>query len=506
MAVIICVHSGVIGVILAGLRRMRVASVRLGIVRMTARRISVVGAMIVVAAVLGGELWNAGSVAGPLRGIHKIRHVIIVMQENRSFDSYFGTYPGADGLPRSPGGAFRVCVPDRQTRRCLAPFHDRADRNAGGPHNAITATADINGGRMNGFIDQAISNMHGAYCTQHPNTANCSLNPTHPDVMGYHTAREIPNYWTYAKRYVLQDHMFESNLGWSLPAHMYTVSGWSAKCRSAFDPMSCTSDLGPGSVPPNAVPNGPAYAWTDLTYLLHKNHVSWRYYVSGGHQPDCSNGATACKLPTQNATKFSIWNPLPRFTDVTQDGELGDIQPANQYFTAAKDGTLPAVTWIIPNQGNSEHPPGLVSRGEDWVTRIINAAMRSPDWNSTAIFLAWDDWGGFYDHVTPPSVDQNGYGLRVPALVISPYARTGMIDHQTLSFDAYLKFIEDDFLQGQRLDPTTDGRPDSRPDVRENQPTLGNLAKDFNFTQPPRPPLLLKPCPTNYALHTDCAK
>jgi hypothetical protein len=117
--------------------------------------------------------------------------------------------------------------------------------------------------------------------------------------------------------------------------------------------------------------------------------------------------------------------------------------------------------------------------------------MNGPDWSSTAIFLGWDDWGGFYDHVAPPVVDQNGYGLRVPGIVISPYAKQGYVDHQTLSFDAYLKFIEDDFLDGQRLDPNTDGRPDPRPDVRENAAVLGDLASDFDFTQDPRPPLLL---------------
>jgi len=125
------------------------------------------------------------------------------------------------------------------------------------------------------------------------------------------------------------------------------------------------------------------------------------------------------------------------------------------------------------------------------VTSIINAAMRSPDWDSTAIFLSWDDWGGFYDHVAPPAVDQNGYGLRVPGLVISPYARRGYIDHQVLSSDAYLKFIEDDFLGGDRLNPATDGRPDPRPDVREDEPILGTLDQDFDFSQLPRPPVLL---------------
>jgi LysM repeat protein len=121
--------------------------------------------------------------------------------------------------------------------------------------------------------------------------------------------------------------------------------------------------------------------------------------------------------------------------------------------------------------------------------------MNGSDWESTAIFLAWDDWGGFYDHVQPPEVDENGYGLRVPALVISPYAKQGYIDHQTLSFDAYLKLIEDLFLKGQRIDPETDGRPDPRPTVRENVSELGDLLEDFDFFQPPRPPLVLPPRP-----------
>ncbi len=122
--------------------------------------------------------------------------------------------------------------------------------------------------------------------------------------------------------------------------------------------------------------------------------------------------------------------------------------------------------------------------------------MSGPEWRSTAIFLAWDDWGGFYDHVVPPQVDQNGYGLRVPALVISPYAKHGYIDHQILSFDAYNKFIEDDFLDRARLNPRTDGRPDPRPDVREDAKVLGNLVADFNFRQRPRRPVVLPAHPS----------
>jgi phospholipase C len=135
-----------------------------------------------------------------------------------------------------------------------------------------------------------------------------------------------------------------------------------------------------------------------------------------------------------------------------------------------------------------------VSAGQSYVTSLINAVMSGPNWKDCAIFLAWDDWGGFYDHVVPVTVDQNGYGLRVPGLVISPYAKWGHVDHQVLSFDAYVKFIEDDFLGGQRLDPKTDGRPDPRPDVREDAEQLGDLRKDFDFDQPPRSPI---PLPEN---------
>ncbi len=173
---------------------------------------------------------------------------------------------------------------------------------------------------------------------------------------------------------------------------------------------------------------------------------------------------------------------------------MKNIQSMSKYYQDAKKGKLPAVSWVIPSGSVSEHWPATVSDGVAYVTSVINAAMKSPDWDSTAIFLAWDDWGGLYDNVVPPQVDEDGYGLRVPGLVISPYAKPGYVDHQTLSFDAYAKFIEDDFLNGQRLDPKTDGRPDPRPTVREDVNVLGDLSSDFDFTQAPRPPVLL---PTN---------
>jgi phospholipase C len=423
-----------------------------------------------------------------LTGIHKIRHVVIIMQENRSFDSYFGTYPGADGIPK------HVCVPDPANGGCLRPFHDRSAVNYGGPHDHIDAVKDVAGGLMNGFVGRAEAGRT-LFCTRHINSPHCSLSPKKPDVMGYHDWHEIPNYWTYARHFVLQDHMFQADASWSLPGHLYLVSGWSAKCSVRGDPMSCKNAVqAPGSPPgepQNTTGKTPDYAWTDLTYLLHKYGVSWRYYVFKGTQPDCDDAQMFCKALPQDAKTPGIWNPLPYFDTVKADGQGENIAPFDQFLTDVHSGNLPAVSWLAPAQAVSDHPPASIKRGQAYVTGVINAIMRSKDWSSTAIFLAWDDWGGFYDHVKPPVVDENGYGLRVPALVVSPYARSGYIDHQILSSDAYLKFIEDDFLHGARLNPRTDGRPDPRPTVRESVKILGNLAKDFNFSQPPRKPMLL---------------
>jgi phospholipase C len=225
--------------------------------------------------------------------------------------------------------------------------------------------------------------------------------------------------------------------------------------------------------------------------------VPWAYYVFSGTEPDCRNDAATCAPVEQDAETPGRWNPLPYFDTVKEDGEQGNIKPLAGFYDDARQGRLPAVSWVAPSDEVSEHPPAKVSTGQQYVAGLVNAIMSGPDWDSTAIFLNWDDWGGFYDHVQPPAVDNSGYGLRVPAMVISPYAKKGYIDHQILSQDAYFKFIEDDFLGGERIDPATDGRPDNRPGVRENNPQLGDLANAFDFNQTPLPPLIL-PNATTY--------
>jgi phospholipase C len=155
------------------------------------------------------------------------------------------------------------------------------------------------------------------------------------------------------------------------------------------------------------------------------------------------------------------------------------------------------VSWVVPYSGVGEHPGAgePIWKGQRHVTRLVNALMEGPGWENTAVFVTWDDWGGFYDHVEPPRVDANGYGIRVPAFMISPWAKAGTIDSQILTFDAYLKFIEDLFLSKERLDPATLSRPDSRPTVREEVQILGNILREFDFSQDPLPPLILDPRP-----------
>ena len=444
--------------------------------RVTGAAMAVALGVAIAVSVTGRVHWEVAErtpAARPEPGIHKISHVIVITQENRSFDNYFGTFRGADGIPAG------VCLPDPRHGRCRTPWADHHDSNGNNPHGEAPFQGDYDGGKMDGFVAVAEQML----CQ--PKPSKC-----HPDVMGYHVGTDLPNYWAYAKYFVLQDHMFEAPGSWSLPSHLYEVSAWSAKCARTGVPMSCRGT----AMPPERLPSRPTpFAWTDITWLLHRHHVSWGYYLD--------HGAVTVSLGNPHGTSVHF-NPLPGFTDVHEDHQLGKIRPLKMFYQQAKAGTLPKVAWVAPDFRDSEHGRALVSTGQAYVTRIINAIMRSPDWKSCAIFVTWDDWGGFYDHVQPPRIDGQGYGFRVPALVISPYAKHGFIDHQILSSDAYLKFIEDDFLGGERLDPATDGRPDPRPVVRENVTILGNLYNDFDFTQPPRPPMILKPCPATTLIPT----
>ena len=439
------------------------------------------------------------SPAGPTapvepEGIFKLDHLIFIVQENRSFDHYFGAYPGVDGF-RFEGGEPADCVPDPILQKESCVYRTSAERYKGGPHNRHSAVTAINGGAMNGFVNALPPT--GRWCAERsdPECAPFLGPELQPDVLSYVTRSTIPNYWAYADEYVLQDRMFAPTDGWTLPAHLFLVSGWSASCLNPRDPMSCVSNVDLKEDDERwQYGEEPIYAWTDITWLLDRFDVPWAYYVAPGtcSFPPCEDDADeeAGKTP-------SAKNPLPGFATLEETGQQENIRDHHDFLRAAEKGTLPSVSWIVPGNAASEHPQSSkgISAGMAYVTRMVNAVMEGPAWDRSAIFLTWDDWGGFYDHVLPPLIDENGYGLRVPGLLISPYAKRGYIDSQMLTFDAYLKFIEDRFLGGQRLDPETDGRPDSRPTVREEVAILGDLALSFDFERPPREPLILDPTP-----------
>jgi uncharacterized protein (TIGR03437 family) len=363
-------------------------------------------------------------------GLNKIQHFVFIMQENRSFDHYFGTYPGVEGLP--PG----ICIPN-PAGACVAPYHDTNVINQGGAHNWANALNCIDGGLMDGFITGAVGPPG--------------------DVMGWHDHTDLPNYWDYAQLYVLQDRLFESITSYSLPAHLYMLAAQSG------------GYIGTGQPYPSS------FTFTEITELLTSGKVDWRYYVNRGKTAGAADGGVMDI--DSDETTYTYWNPLPAFPVVANDPtQFSRLTNATQFYTDAQNGTLPQVSWVIPNSDLSEHPPGSIATGMNYVTGLVNAVMNSPEWNSTAIFIAWDDWGGFYDHVDPPQVDQYGLGIRVPGLVISPYARQGYVDHKTYSFESWLRLVEERF----GVMPMT-GRDNAANDMSDA----------FDFTQQPRAPVVL---------------
>jgi phospholipase C len=419
-------------------------------------------------------------------GAGYLNHLIFIVQENRTFDHYFGTFPGADGFPNP-----LPCLPDKwYPSQCDMPYLNHADGNNGGGHNHEWQVVGIDGGAMDGFVVSREEQLGRKCGPGHEGrvlgyeedegirkVAVCTL-----DVMGYHDGTDLPNYWSYASNYVLQDHFYEGQISWSEPNHFEIFSGWAAKCTKLNPPNvgSCADTWG-GKVWSASDPTPDL--WTDITYLLYQNNVSWGIYLDGGQG----------KPFDQNHVP-GIWNVLPGFQTVQSDGQVANAEiNLTQFYTDAQYGTLPQVSWVLPKYAESEHPQARISDGQAYVTGLINAVMSGPDWNDTAIFVFYDDPDGFYDHEPPPYVDAQGIGIRVPAFIVSPYAKAGYIDHQICSSDCYLKFIEDTFLGSERMNQS--GRTDPRPDYRDIAPIYGDISNDFDFTQAPRPPMILRPRP-----------
>jgi phospholipase C len=361
-----------------------------------------------------------------------IRHVVVLLQENHSFDNYFGTYPGADGLPAG------ACLP-RSFRKaglgCAKPSHVGGRAVLGLGTDPALFAAQLHGGKMDGFV--------AAY------RVGRGLGGL-PNPLGYYDARDIPYIWNLAGQYVLFDRFFSSARGGSVWNHLFAIS-------------AAPGNPGADMLPPAGYPDT-----TTIFDRLQQAGIPWRFYVKD-YDP-----ANTIADPRRDArTSQLLQVPLlamPRFVRSAQLKR--NIVDMRGFFHDAQAGTLPAVSYIAP-AGLGEHPPNALVGGQTFVRSIVNELMRSPEWKSTAFILAYDSWGGWYDHVRPPSVDRYGYGFRVPALLVSPYARRGAIDHTTLDFTSILRFIEDNW----RLAPLTRRDADAQ-----------SIASAFDFSARPRPP------------------
>jgi phospholipase C len=376
-----------------------------------------------------------------------IKHVVFIVKENRSFDNYFGTFPGANGATEgtlSTGQRIPLQhMPD-------APPHDS-------DHTWYSALEALDNGQMDRFDLIPLGNVEG-------------------DLMAYSqmTESDIPNYFAYARNFVLADNMFSSLHGPSMPNHLYTIAATSAGDISTPVQGSKNWSWGCDGNNPNMRVQVmdqkgniklvfPCFDFLTLADVLDSASVSWKYYAP-------PEGERGYQYSTYNEIKHirygNDWNNVVRDAEFIKD---------------ASSGNLPAVSWIVTGYGN-EHPPHPTCYGENWTVRQINAIMQGPDWASTAIFVVWDDFGGLYDHVVPPNVDMFGLGLRVPLLIISPYAKPGHISHTVYEFSGVLRFIEETF---------------GLPNLGNRDATTNDMMDSFDFSQNPNSPLVLSPraCP-----------
>jgi phospholipase C len=380
--------------------------------------------------------------------ITQIQHIVFILKENRTFDQYFGTYPGADG---ATSGML-------STGQTIPLFHmpDPVLRDISG-HGWFDAITGNDGGKMDAFDLITGGNDNG-------------------DLLGMSqlSQQDIPNYFSYAQHFVLADRMFSSFNGASFANHLFMVGGQAGGAFTVPAPAQQNSwgcDANPGTTV-HVWDNDdlitqpfPCLDFTTMADSLQNAGVSWKYYAPG-------KGLPGYVQNTFNSVSHIRNGPL----------WASNVVSDTQFITDAKNGTLPAVSWLNTADSTNEHPPNAACAGENWTVNQLNALMQGPDWATTAVFIAWDDFGGFYDHVVPPVVDKFGLGPRVPLMIISPYSRAGFISHTQYEFASILKFIEVRF---------------GLPALTNRDLIANNMLDSFDFNQTPLPPLILqaRTCP-----------
>lgn len=376
-------------------------------------------------------------------------HVIILVQENRTFDNLFATFPGADGVTvgKTHDGTYRLRKGNLESP--ISP------NNGYRPYWLRDCHADKNGlCRMNGFDTVPIGRTPGTY------------------VYRYVDPQQVAPYWDLAKQYVLSDHTFSTQGSGSFTAHQDLIRGGTeiAANRSLIDfptrsPWGCDAPAGTvtsvidssnqymGSQGPF-----PCLSYATLRDLLDARGISWRYYT-----------------PSVASFGGSHWNAFDAISAVRRGSEWSTnvVDPETDVFTDIDRNTLPAVAWVIPDFQNSDHPGNASDTGPSWVAQVVNAIGQSQSWETTAILIVWDDWGGWYDHVPPPGRRHyGGLGFRVPLIAVAPYAKTRYVSHHQYEFGSIIRFVEANWHLGNL--GTTDVRS-------------ADFANDFfDFAQSPR--------------------
>jgi phospholipase C len=366
-------------------------------------------------------------------GASPIKHVVIMIQENRGVDNLFNGFPGADTA--QSGKTHTGQIVQLTARSLTAPSDVCHD------HHCWTEAYD--GGNMDGFD---------------------IYSPSPGFSYGYVPQSETVPIWTLAERYVFADRMFQSNSGPSYPAHQYLIAAQSGLAFgnpvSQLSPDIWGCDADPSTVVPlMTTPISkvfPCFTYPTLADTLDGGGVSWRYYA-----PDL--GAHGGNWSAFRAIRGIRFGP---------DWARNITSPPSQVLTDIAAGSLAQVTWVVPSWPDSDHSGNESATGPQWVASVANAVGASPFWDSTAIFVVWDDWGGWYDHVVPPQVDPMGLGFRVPMIVVSPYAKHGYVSHVDHEFGSIVRFVEEQF------DLPSLGQTDSRAD---------DLRDCFDFSQTPGP-------------------
>ncbi|MBV8196877.1 MAG: hypothetical protein JO263_01970, partial [Candidatus Eremiobacteraeota bacterium] len=348
----------------------------------------------------------------PLTLSSAIQHVIVIVQENRSFDNMFNGYPGADTAQVAPAQSGGQTV----TLRSM-PLAGGCDPQ----HNHTTFEAEYDGGKMDNFFNVPFDLV----------AANCPPDPQY--AYQYVQPSDVQTYWNIAQQYVLADRTFMSNSGPSFVAHQYLVAGQSQNVAEnpSHIPWGCNAPAGTTTLQLNSsgaevVGPFPCFSYTSLASELDAAKVTWKYYA-----------------PAPSDIGYAVWTAFAAIGPVYNGADWANIvTPETTILSDITNNALPKVAWVIPDFANSDHPGVAADSGPEWTTSILNAVGESKYWNSTAIVVLWDDWGGWYDHVAPPQLDAMGLGFRVPMLVISPWSKHGYVSHVQHEMASVAKFIE----------------------------------------------------------------